>query len=200
MAGGYGSKYIKGKFKWVLKLIIPPIPIQNVMSKTEYANISFFLFSSDFKILNVGSGDQTGLGAKLWKHSSGQVVNIDIQDGDTVDVVGDTHDLPFVDNSFDSVIMQAVLEHLHTPEVAISEAFRVLKPGGFIYLEVPFLQGFHADPHDYFRFTQVGLNSILKNKGSIILTGVSSGPFCCHTAGYSSESSIINQGDCGGRQ
>ena len=29
---------------------------------------------------------------------------------------------------------------------------------------------------------------------------VSLGPFCCHTAGYSSESSIINQGDCGGRQ
>jgi SAM-dependent methyltransferase len=73
--------------------------------------------------------------------------------------------------------MQAVLEHLHTPEVAISEAFRVLKPGGFLYLEVPFLQGFHADPHDYFRFTQVGLKSILKDNGLIILTDVSSGPF-----------------------
>jgi SAM-dependent methyltransferase len=177
MAGGYGSKYIKGNFKSVLKLIMPPIPIQNIISKTEYSKISSLIFNTHFKTLNIGSGDYTGVGAKLWRYASGEVINIDIQDGDTVDVVGDAHNLPFDDSSFDSVIMQAVLEHLHTPEVAIKEAFRVLKPGGFLYLEVPFLQGFHADPHDYFRFTQVGLNSIVKNMGVIVSTDVSSGPF-----------------------
>ena len=31
---------------------------------------------------------------------------------------------------------------------------RVLKPNGFIYIEVPFLQGFHADPNDFHSYTR----------------------------------------------
>lgn len=177
MAGGYGSKYVKGRFKMILKLFVPPIPIQNVISKHKYFEIASYIFNSGFLVLNIGSGDFKGVGAKLWNFSSGKIINLDIQPGLEVDVVGDAHDLPFDNNSFDAIVMQAVLEHLHTPEVALMEAFRVLKPGGFIYLEVPFLQGFHADPHDYFRFTQIGLSSILKNQGTIIMTDVSSGPF-----------------------
>jgi SAM-dependent methyltransferase len=177
MAGGYGSKYIKGNFSWILKLFMPPIPIQNILSPKRYIEISSYLFKSYFKVLNIGSGDFIGVGRKLWKYSSGEIINLDIQSGSNVDVVGDAHNLPFDDNSFDSIIMQAVLEHLHTPDLAIKEAFRVLKPGGYLYLEVPFLQGFHADPHDYFRFTQMGLLRMTQDYGLILLKGVSSGPF-----------------------
>ena len=41
--------------------------------------------------------------------------------------------------------------------------FRVLKPGGYIYSEVPFLQGFHADPDDYQRYTLQGLKILFNN-------------------------------------
>ena len=54
---------------------------------------------------------------------------------------------------------------------------RVLKPNGFIYIEVPFLQGFHADPNDFHRYTQEGLKILLKDF-KIIKIGVSVGPFC----------------------
>lgn len=45
--------------------------------------------------------------------------------------------LPFGDNSFDLVISLAVLEHVADVERVVEEAFRVLKPGGYAYFEVP---------------------------------------------------------------
>ncbi len=177
MAGGYGSSYQKGKLSWLIKILIPPLPILNIISKKKYILISEILFNKNYKILNIGSGDFNGVGSKLWKYRKGNVINLDILAGPNVDIVGDAHNLPFNNNSFDTIIMQAVLEHLHSPDIALKEAFRVLKPNGYLYLEVPFLQGFHADPHDYFRYTQMGILQLTTDYGVIIYKGVSSGPF-----------------------
>ena len=42
------------------------------------------------------------------------------------------------------------------------EVHRVLRPNGVLYVEVPFLEGFHADPDDYQRFTFRGLDVLLR--------------------------------------
>jgi ubiquinone/menaquinone biosynthesis C-methylase UbiE len=52
-------------------------------------------------------------------------------------VRGTAYDLPFADNSFDSVIAAEVLEHLPQDDRAMRELFRVLKPGGQIAVTVP---------------------------------------------------------------
>ena len=52
-------------------------------------------------------------------------------------VTGDAQALPFADNTFDMVTCQTVLIHVHNPQLAISEMWRVLKPGGTILCAEP---------------------------------------------------------------
>ncbi|MDZ4716416.1 MAG: class I SAM-dependent methyltransferase [Cytophagales bacterium] len=50
----------------------------------------------------------------------------------------DIHRMPFGDNSFDAVLCNHVLEHVENDIQALSEIRRVLKPGGWAILQVPF--------------------------------------------------------------
>lgn len=45
--------------------------------------------------------------------------------------------LPFLDNFFDIIIMSHLLEHLKEIDLVLSESWRILRPGGLIYLETP---------------------------------------------------------------
>ena len=57
--------------------------------------------------------------------------------GDKVDTkAGDIYDLPFKDNELDGLIMVRVTHHLKDMNKAISELYRVLKPGGVAVIEV----------------------------------------------------------------
>ena len=80
-------------------------------------------------------------------------------------MIADCTKLPFADNSIDCVVNSAVLEHVSNPEVFIKEAQRVLKPGGTIISGVPFMQGFHASPNDYTRWTDTGLVAVHERYG-----------------------------------
>ena len=59
-------------------------------------------------------------------------------EGSRADVVrGTAYQLPFEDASFDRVIAAEIMEHLPEDELAMSELYRVLKPGGLIAVTVP---------------------------------------------------------------
>lgn len=102
-------------------------------------------------VLNVGAG-YTDLGP--------QVINIDIFDSGTTDVIGSAMLLPFPDASADLVILQGVLEHVQDAAGTIAESIRVLKPGGLLYTEMPFLQPYHESPIDLRRSTKPGLATL----------------------------------------
>lgn len=82
---------------------------------------------------------------------------------DYPDIFGDGHYLPFKDNSFDFIISQGVLEHTYNPFQISGELYRVLKPGGKIYVDTAFIQPYHGVPHHYFNFTMSGLKEVFKN-------------------------------------
>jgi SAM-dependent methyltransferase len=77
--------------------------------------------------------------------------------------------LPFSDNSFDYVVSDQVLEHIEgNPQVAIDEAFRVLKPGGVGVHTTCFINPVHEAPGDYWRFTPEALTLLAEKHASIV--------------------------------
>jgi len=102
-------------------------------------------------------------------------VVIDIKDSPQVDMIADAHKLPFPDQSFDILICQAVLEHVIDASAVLGEIYRVTKPGGLVYVSIPFIQPYHSSPSDFRRFTLSGLESEMEGYQKIS-SGVASGP------------------------
>lgn len=78
-------------------------------------------------------------------------------------VFGNGQCLPFASNSFDCVVLMDVLEHLPSPEASISEAWRVLRTGGTLLIQVPFIYPLHDEPHDFQRWSEYGLKILLNS-------------------------------------
>lgn len=73
------------------------------------------------------------------------------------DIIGDIHAMPFLDNHIDAIFCLSVLEHVENPLKAAEEMYRVLKPGGYCFVYVPFLYYYHAEKgyyKDFWRFTE----------------------------------------------
>lgn len=73
--------------------------------------------------------------------------------------------MPLADNTVDSALITEVLEHCPEPERLLAEVRRVLKPGGFVFLTVPFLWPLHDVPHDEYRYTPFALQRHLRAAG-----------------------------------
>jgi hypothetical protein len=92
------------------------------------------------------------------------VVNYEIVDYDSTDVIGVGEYLPFKDATFDAVISVAVLEHVRDPFRCAAEICRVLKPGGRLICGVPFLAPLHGFPHHYYNMTGPGLRALFEDR------------------------------------
>ena len=79
-----------------------------------------------------------------------------------IDRHDDVHSLGFPDGYFNAIVCWSVLEHVPEPERAIAEMRRVLKPGGAIWVQLPFLFPYHPDPQDYWRVTPSGLRQWMR--------------------------------------
>ena len=127
-------------------------------------------------ILVVGSGyqrrDLTNIFGSLRRV---RLLCTDVSRTADVDIFCDAHELPFDDGSFDALITTAVLEHVLYPERVALELHRVLKEGGLIYSEIPFIQQVHEGAYDFTRFTLSGHRRLL-NHFREIQSGMVAGP------------------------
>lgn len=116
------------------------------------------------KVLNAGAGSRD-----VSHLVEGELINQDLTwPGDqrtNIDIYSPLHKIPVEDNHFDAILCIAVMEHVENPEEAMPELFRVLKPGGHLILEVPFLQPEHKVPTDFQRYTKDGLVRLAQHNG-----------------------------------
>ena len=102
------------------------------------------------------------LGAGLRRTYYSNVVNAEIYANASTDVLCVGEDLPFADAAFDGVFAFAVLEHTLRPWQVAPELSRVLKPGGKIIIDWPFLQPVHGYPHHYYNATPEGHRALFE--------------------------------------
>ncbi|MBD3759529.1 methyltransferase domain-containing protein [Rhizorhabdus sp.] len=64
---------------------------------------------------------------------------------------------PIADASLDGIGCFAVMEHMQEPWIAAEEFLRMLKPGGLVFIDYPFLVPVHGYPSHYYNATREGL-------------------------------------------
>jgi glycosyltransferase involved in cell wall biosynthesis len=92
-------------------------------------------------------------------------VGCDTQEGPGVDLVSDMERTSFPPKEFRTVVCLETLEHVKHPWRAVREAHRILKPGGYLLISVPFRLPIHGYPSDYWRMTPDALEIMLRDAG-----------------------------------
>jgi len=95
-------------------------------------------------------------------------IGLDLEGGpyhNSPDLFWDGRSIPMSDAEVDGALATEVLEHCPDPEAVLREACRVLKPGGLLFITVPFLWPLHDVPHDEYRYTPFALDRHLAAAG-----------------------------------
>ncbi|KAB2969886.1 MAG: class I SAM-dependent methyltransferase [Thermoanaerobaculia bacterium] len=106
-----------------------------------------------------------------------RLLNLNLAPFRNVDVVATAYALPHPDGSVPAIHCEAVVEHLEFPDRAVAEMYRVLRAGGYVYSNTPFLQPYHAYPDHYQNFTLTGHHRLFERAGFLVVeAGVAVGP------------------------
>lgn len=110
-------------------------------------------------ILEVGSKDYGNTQPFREHYADREYVGVDLEQGKNVDFILDLSEgiggLP--ENYFGLVICCSVLEHCKNPWEMAKNLLRITRPGGKIYMAVPWVWRYHKYPDDYWRFSVSGL-------------------------------------------
>ena len=122
-------------------------------------------------VLDIGCGQQPYRSWLLKTPSlATRYIGVDLPggyNGTQPDVTWNGLTVPLADGAANSVLLTEVLEHCPDPGAVLDEIFRLLAPGGFLFLTVPFLWPLHDNPYDEFRYTPFSLARIAAKSGFV---------------------------------
>jgi SAM-dependent methyltransferase len=153
-------KIIKSIYKIFIKL-------SKILSRKgiyPFLNSEFNKIELNKKVLTIGSGGEVNILLDQYsKKNNFDLVSFDIENDRQPDILGDICTFDFKNQKFDYVVIVEVLEHLHSPYLAIGNINSLLNKGGKIILTVPFIFPIHERPYDYYRYTKYGLEFLFKD-------------------------------------
>jgi len=166
------KKRISPKFILNGEILIPSKDVGLKSKRMAGYIASFYTYTipkyAKGKLLDLGCGQ-----APMHEFYSKYVSNIccadwenSLHDQSFIDVFCDlSQKLIFDSNSFDTIILSDVINHLEEPELALKEIHRILKPGGILLLSTPFLYNLNEEPFDFGRYSIHKFNSWAKKFG-----------------------------------
>jgi SAM-dependent methyltransferase len=98
--------------------------------------------------------------SKLFPDKTYKTINLN--PNEHTDIVADVHDTGLPSGSAGAIVACNLLEHCHTPHQVVEEMKRLLQPGGYVLISVPFIHPYHGGYDgdtfwpDYWRFTKDG--------------------------------------------
>jgi SAM-dependent methyltransferase len=137
-----------------------PVPFERISAHSYDPSTDEWIDGDpDQLFLEIGSG--------LTRDYRHNVVYTDIAALPTVDVMCFGDVLPFDDETFDGIVCLAVLEHVPNPFAVAAEMARVVRPGGRMVIDWPFLQPVHGYPHHYLNATEEGAREVFSQLGGL---------------------------------
>ena len=127
-----------------------------------YYSIITFTKDADGISLDVGSGN--GFFKRLCNNFYIHLFSGNFQSRKGVDIVFDAQIMPIKTDTVANISNFSVLEHLEFPIKFLLESYRILIPGGKLFIMVPFMYGEH-DQVDYQRYTELGLRKLIESAG-----------------------------------
>src|ERR1700732_279507 len=162
--------------KRAMRSMLPKLRL-NLAARPNYRQVRELLFALNPKprVLIIG-GATAGAGmVELLRDKRIEFVESDLSIDERTTLVCDAHVLPFADQTFDGVILQAVLFYLQDFPRCISEIFRVLRPQGMVYSESAFMEQVVGGEYDFYRFTLRGHEHQFR-QFERVSSGISGGP------------------------
>lgn len=160
------------------------LTLENIKSTNQHYIVTHFIKTdienavrtyAKGKVLDIGCGNKPY--SIFFKNSTTDYIGCDIVQSseNCVDYLCPANQLCFDDNLFDTVFSTQVMEHVADYPGMVSEAFRILKKGGFAIFTAPFSWELHEEPYDFFRFSKYGLRYIFEKSGFEVLQIKSNG-------------------------
>jgi SAM-dependent methyltransferase len=156
----------------------PSLGIRARADAEEYGRLRFVEYAASLvkpldRVLDAGAGERPH--RRYFDHA--EYESCDHADNSTHShaFLCDIRNIPKEDATYDAVLCVQVLSYIPTPQRAIDEFYRVLRPGGSLFLTAPQGWGHHGPPQHYFGFTCHGLEWLFRNAGFEVVSVESRG-------------------------